>query len=469
MYVSAFPNSVKPRKKLLILFAAAELGVILTSSFLGFNFALVAFSLAVFLVLVILPAKITLMILLALSAFVSYDNTTALALGIAILILVLAALSSHAYMEFCLRGVRMAKGKLYFPLTTFLAIVLLNSARGLLHSYKLTYWGLETFAYLSFGLVVLITTFFTSTRDIRRFFRILVFLTILQSIYGVVIYTLAGHRIGGTAFGIIPSMIAVALLNLFFYSKDKRKRRLYLLLALLPVLHLLFSFTRGYWLGFLVALAGSYALYVYQLKRGLRWTLFAFLRGAAAASVGFLLGLIVVIGHVGFLDATFNRFRSAFSISYSEQTTSNYQRLIEYEGTIRKISEKPIWGHGLGYGFELRDWIAQERYTVRAVHHDYLAILLKMGIVGLLAFLWFFYEAFKNGLKTWGDLTDEYFKGLSAGFLSNVLQLLIIGFTNHVFIGVMNTFYLAFAVGAVERMAQSGPTVERRDGFSHSL
>jgi len=444
-------NSITNRK-FLFLFILFEIGAIFISFLFSYKIAILLPLAFVFLIVILLDAKVSLMILIALSTFVSYKNTTTLAFGMGVLIFVLAAMFLSIYLRFCIKGLKMMKGKLHLPLVTFILIVLLNAARGLFCSYKITYWGLETFAYLSFGLVFLIITFFESSDDIKRFFNILILLAIFQSIYGVVNYFLVGHRIGGTIFGIMPSMIAIVLLNLVFYSRDKRKRFLYLLFSFLPILHLLFSFTRGMWIGFLGALAFSYAFYVSQLSHARGRKFFLFIRGGMIALVVSFSGLLIFSPFLpgeGLVGGVLNRFRSGFSLRFSGETVSNYQRVLEYQAAIEKIKEKPVWGYGVGYGFDFRDWLSQKVYTVRAVHQDYLAIVLKMGLIGLLAFLWLFYVFFRNGLKIVRELDDEYLKGLSAGFLAVVLQLLLIGFTNHVFIGVMGTFYLAFAIGSV--------------------
>jgi O-antigen ligase len=110
---------------------------------------------------------------------------------------------------------------------------------------------------------------------------------------------------------------------------------------------------------------------------------------------------------------------------------------------------KPVQGFGLGYRFEYFNPLLLKRESVYAVHNDYLAIILKMGLVGLIAFLWLFYVFFSESLQAGRRTANPYSKGLIAGFSANILQILLVGFTNHVIIGVMNTFYLAFAMGAV--------------------
>lgn len=444
-------NSLVP-KKVWYYFVFLELIAVLSSVLLSCNIAYFLLLAATFLLLVLLDDKMTLIILIALSTFINYQNVSILALWISVVLFILAAILFRVFFRSCLNQVRTIKSKLNLPLTIFLTITLFNVLRGLFYSYKMSSLALESFVYLSLGLIFLVTDVFKSLRDIKNLFNILVLLTIVQSIYGVTNYLIVGHRIGGTLFGIIPNMVAIVLLNLSFYSPDRRKRRLYLLLLFPAAVHLIFSFTRGYWFGFIGGLIFSYAYYVSQRKYKAGGKIFNFLKGLIVVfsiSVVILLSLQFILPGGNFIQEFTKRFKSSFSASLGRETVSNYARVLEYREAVEKIKEKPVHGFGLGYRFEYFNPLLLKRESVYAVHNDYLAIILKMGLVGLTVFLWLFYVFFREGLQAGRRTADPYSKGLIAGFSANILQILLVGFTNHVIIGVMNTFYLAFAMGAV--------------------
>jgi O-antigen ligase len=460
-------------KKSLVLFSSIELLIILSLVFLGFRFALILALVPIFLFLNFIDVRINLLILFSFSTFVNYANRATLAFGLCVTGFILVFLLLAVYLKVCIRGFKMMKSKLNLPLSVFLAIVLLNCLRGLFLHHKIDSLALETFAYLCFGLIFLVINIFNSIKDIRIFFNISIFLAICLSIFGIAHYVMIGHRIGGTIyFGIIPGLVAIVLLNLFFYSKSSRSKNYYLLLSFVPILHLLFSFTRGYWLGFLGALIFSYGNYIFRQKYGITKKIPLLLKGGVVlAIIIFLLLASVQLFMPGgsFFNKVIHRFSTSFSVTYSPETISNVSRILEYQGAIEQIKKQPFWGHGISYGFELRDPLAVKTYTVRAVHNDYLAMILKMGLLGLGLFLWLFYVFFKNGLKFGRKLKDEYAQGLVFGFLANAIQLLIIGFTNHVFIEIMNTIYLAFVIGAVEVIKRGEEAIENTDfaGKSH--
>lgn len=435
----------------LILFSF-ELLVFLSSFFFSYKIAIVLGLAIVFIFLVSLELKVTLIILIALSSLITYDSKSALTLGISLLVFILLALLFKVFIRFCLRGIKIVKTKLNLPLVIFLIIVLLNALRGMFCSYKITSLALESYVYLSFGLIFILINFLRSIRDIWILFTILVLFSISQSIFGITNYLLAGHRIGGTLFGIIPSLVAIVLLNLFLYSRNKQKRWFYLLLLIPLVVHLIFSFTRGYWFGFLGGLIFSYAYYISQQKAGSVTQFFSFLKRLGVVicfSIVILITLQLVLPGNIFIREFAKRFRSSFSASLSRETVSNYARVVEYREAVEKIKIRPILGYGLGYRFDFFNPLALSRESTSAVHNDYLAIILKMGLVGLMVFLWLFYVFFKDGFSTSRRLSNPINKGLTIGLIANVLQLLLIGFTNHVLIGIMNTYYLAFAIGAV--------------------
>jgi len=261
-----------------------------------------------------------------------------------------------------------------------------------------------------------------------------------------------GHRIGGYLFGTFPSLIALVLLNLSFYSKERSKKLTYLLLSLPPLLHLLFSFTRGYWLGFIGALVFSYGIYLLNSDYSLSRKFLKFAKGTVTFTL-----LVLILGSSlhGFLiggnfaSLVARRLTSSFSTKLSPETASNFERLIEYEACWERIKEKPILGYGIGYIHSFTDPFLRQRIHRWAVHQFYLMVTLKMGLIGLLAFLWIFYVFFREGLRKSRNIQSGYYRGLSFGFLANSVQLLIISLTNHEFASVVNTFYLAFTLGGV--------------------
>lgn len=439
-------------KKLLFLFVFLELLIISSIFLLHYINVLILFAVLTFLVLNFSDIRVSLLLMIAFSTMVIYGRGLVSAIMMVILGSILIFVCLSVYFKFCLRKFKIHKTKLNLPIAIFLGIVFLQAIRGILSSYSLKWLCLEFLAYLGFGVVFLVINLCDKKEIIKKFFQLLIVVAYYQAIAGLVSYFRLGSRIGGHLFEAFPSLIALVLLNLTFYSKNKSKKLTYLLISLPLILHLLFSFTRGYWLGFISALLFSYAIYLINVNGSFSKKVLKFLKGIVVFTVILVVILLMFQYFLpsGSLFAHLSkRFLSGFSTKLSMETASNYARLIEYRASWEKIKKNPIFGYGVGYTLPLRNPISQKISEEWAVHQSYLMITLKMGVIGLLAFLWMFYVFLRSGLRESRNIENSYYKGLSYGFIANSIGLLIIGLTNYDFASVVNNFYLAFAMGGV--------------------
>lgn len=99
--------------------------------------------------------------------------------------------------------------------------------------------------------------------------------------------------------------------------------------------------------------------------------------------------------HIGeWLDGQFTAFNHRVFGGMSSKALavdqSNLDRLVEDRALIDKISEAPIFGHGLGYRYRLPfgggDWAFADTYGTTYSHNFYLWWLCKSGAVGMAAF-----------------------------------------------------------------------------------
>ena len=440
-------------KKLLFLFVFLELLVISGILFFHYQNTLVLLALVIFLVLNFLDVRITLWFLIAFSILVAYQRgavTAAMiiALGSAYIFVCLSV-----FLKFCLGEFEIRKTKLNQPVAIFLIMVFFQTLRGILNSYPIQWLLIEFLAYSGFGVVFLVINLCDKKETIKKFFQLLIVVAYYQAIIGLWNFFRVGHRIGGYLFGTFPSLVALVLLNLSFYAKEKSKKRIYILISLPLILHLLFSFTRGYWMGFICALLFSYGIYLSSCEYSIGIRVWRLLKGAIMFILilaALLIGVKAILPQENLLSSLSRRFISAFSTSLSSATASNFSRLFEYRACLEKIKGSPIFGYGVGYRFPFRDPLFQKKLIASAiVHQFYLMITLKMGLIGLFVFLWMYYVFFKEGLNGSKKIEDSYYKGLSYGFIANSIEQLIISFTNPQFAAVDNNFYLAFTVAGV--------------------
>jgi len=439
--------------------------IIVFSIFLpGCKIPLLLFPSLIFLVLNFWDVRIGLFVMIALASSAAYGVKSVSGIMLVVLGLISVFVCLTVYFRSCLQKFKINKSELNWPIAVFLGIVLFHLARGFLNSYPLKWIYFESLAYLGFGVVFLVINLCDNEAVINKFFRLLIFLAYFQAILGLVNYFKVGHRVGGYLFGAYPSLIALVLLNMAFYSRNKLQRLIYLLLSLPLILHLLFSFTRGYWLGFLVALLISFSIYTINSKSIFSKKVFVFFKGLFLLFVGIIV-LLTLAAHFFPVNDLYSkvgiRFISSFSAKPTALTASNYARLVEYKVCWEAIKQKPIFGHGIGYALTIKQPILQSQGMQWFVHQSYLMIALKMGLIGLLGFFWMFYTFFRFGFRSSKSIENSYYQGMSFGFIANAIQLLVIALTNYDFASVVNTFYLGFAMGGVVIINSKGIKIVR--------
>jgi O-antigen ligase len=452
MEALSFEYSNIRKKKFIFLFVSLEILIIASIFLLPYKSMLILFAVLTFLVLNFLDVRIGLWLMIAYSTRIIYFHGLVSAIMMVVLgsISVLVCLS--VYFKSCLGQFKIQKTSLNLPVAVFLGMVLFQTLRGFLGSYPAKWIGTEFLAYLGFGILFLVTSLCHNKEMIKKFFQFLIVVAYYHAITGLWEYFRVGHRIGGYLFGTFPSLIALVLLNLSLYSAEKSKKLIYLLISLPLVLHLLLSFTRGYWLGFIVALLFSYGIYIINSAYSFSEKVFKSLKGVVVSAIiiiASLIGFQQFLSTHSFIGQLSRRFSSSFSTKASIETMSNVARLVEYEPSWDKIKEKPIFGYGVGYTLPITNPVRHRRTEEWAIHQFYLMITLKMGLLGLLVFLWMYYVFFKEGLKGSKNIEDSYYKGLSYGFIANSIEQLLISFTNHPFATVDNNFYLAFTMAGV--------------------
>ncbi len=143
-------------------------------------------------------------------------------------------------------------------------------------------------------------------------------------------------------------------------------------------------------------------------------------------------------------QATVKLGRVAFDPSTSARLISVQQA---FEGWIKR----PIFGYGVtGFGF---------------MDAQYARTLVETGIVGLAAFFWLVWRAFRSGIASLRALPDPEERGLALGFVAGLIGLLVhaIGANTFIIVRVMEPFwFFAAVVMALPTLAAREATAPRR-------
>ena len=98
----------------------------------------------------------------------------------------------------------------------------------------------------------------------------------------------------------------------------------------------------------------------------------------------------------------------------SEKIESWEIRGVEKEYAMKTIFAHPIWGIGFVKAYRPQIYGPKDK-SLWYLHEGYLWILLKMGLVGFIPFLWFSYVFVKRAIKYWSRVKDKFFKGIVLG------------------------------------------------------
>ena len=192
------------------------------------------------------------------------------------------------------------------------------------------------------------------------------------------------------------STYILILISVIPFVKSKFNKFSLSLLCFTNFLVLLFSFSRGAYLGFFVGL-----LFLLICKK--KWIII------------FVLSLMPVIYQYVLPDAVVDRINMSYvTDDYGDiQDNDINSRLYMWDMAIDMIKKRPLIGNGLN-SFRYQDW--------NNPHNEHLNIIVQTGFIGYFMFLWLCTSLFKQSIRLWRTgLTDfqrNFGMGVSAALVS---------------------------------------------------
>ena len=208
------------------------------------------------------------------------------------------------------------------------------------------------------------------------------------------------------------------------------------LLTIIFVIALIFSYTRAAWVG----LAGALLLYlIFVFRIRFRWLL-----GVAAIAGVYLFlswGDIMMKLEQNRQDTSNDLEKHLQSISYISTDASNLERINRWNSAFRMFRERPFFGWGPGtYSFLYAPYQLSSEKTIISTnagdmgnaHSEYIGPLCESGVLGTLTFL------FVCGTIVWTGWR-LYYK-LPKGPKRGVLVAVLLGEVTYLLHGLMNNF-----------------------------
>ena len=235
-------------------------------------------------------------------------------------------------------------------------------------------------------------------------------------------------------FGSLLTLGAPISLGIAFGEKRRVKQLIYFGIAAAMMMSLLFTFSRGAWIGFAVAFA------VYVLIKDKR----LLIPGIIAAVL-----VVIAVPSVG------NRITYMLSPEYIESSLRG-GRLVRWITGARILSFFPTFGVGLGHfggavamNHGLSTLLDGEYTETFYMDNNYLKIAVETGIVGITAMLALMYCVIINSLRTVSMQKDKRMKELTAGITAGLTGIIVHNCVENVFeVPLMCTVFWLF-VGVI--------------------
>jgi O-antigen ligase len=208
---------------------------------------------------------------------------------------------------------------------------------------------------------------------------------------------------------LIPLSIALVL-----SEKNRIKKLIFICTTLLMSASLVFTFTRGAWLAFIIVI---FIFVFLKDKRFILPSVFALIIGSV---------LIVI-----FIPSVANRVLYLISPEYLASSAKG-GRIFRFVESLYLIKNNLWFGLGLGqFGGSVA--LNNKIPGAFSVDNYYVKTAVEMGLLGFSAFCIMIYNVIIWSIRTIVNLKDKYFKTLAIGAFSGLCGVLIHNFTENMF------------------------------------
>jgi putative inorganic carbon (hco3(-)) transporter len=219
-------------------------------------------------------------------------------------------------------------------------------------------------------------------------------------------------RINGTfvnpvQFGHYLAIMSLLAVVMWIYSERKIRRQI-LIYVTFSLFCLIMTYTRGAWIGFIAGIFGLILLTKSLSRKSL---------------IIIILSLTILMAVI-FLPNIKTLLISSFDIENPE-LSSVASRIYIWKKALLAFIEKPWLGHGL-----------RQSYIILNIepHNDYLRVLLELGVIGLLQFLWIIYLMLSNTyIAIKHSIPHTFINKLSTAFFCMYLAYLVMSISDNLF------------------------------------
>ncbi|MDA0711668.1 MAG: O-antigen ligase family protein [bacterium] len=354
--------------------------------------------------------------------FKFYEGIFALILGVSGVVWLLDGRLNWSYRTRLDRPVLLLVGLLFFSM-----------AVGLYYGQSVSQMLRDVRYPLCYGLFFVVTWFFDH-RKTRTFLFLVVGASVVVALeYLVEFFAMVNLSVSGSFFRIARLegvLLPMGILTVASMLLQERQfyRRMLIGLLLVPIgLALLLTVGRGMWIALIVGLGSLGYLVWVDPAGGNR-------RSMRLATVLFIPLLLLVTAYVfqsqtstGVGDVAVARV-SRVAGNY-EQDHSIAGRLLLYGRAFEEIRRRPLLGGGHGVSIQIlaTDIEPPTLVTLGGVDSAYLTIAMRMGVVGVAAFLWVYLAALRRARALFLNTQDPHVRLFCMVFMAIYCALLVFG------------------------------------------
>jgi O-antigen ligase len=301
-----------------------------------------------------------------------------------------------------------------------------------------------------FGLFFLLANSLNSEIKKRRLINIWLLGVIIASVWTVIEYFRGIPRPGGffgcITFGHFAPMFLGVSLSLMGLKNYKRTSILSVSAFAVGVIALIFTFTRGAWIGFIAGL-GLFLI----IKR--KWLVLA-TSAVALVLIGLTLSIYFPDSKPG---EAVRSLLQPFDKQVPRVTVSNFGRWYKWKASWEMFKAHPLFGIG-PYRFEeeLPNYVSEEvkaeifqHQSYSHAHSIYFDYLATMGLIGFLGLLFFLITVFYLLVSKYKTCNPGFDKNLALGVLIAFASFCIGGLTHQTFHDSEILLNLCFLLGLV--------------------
>ncbi|MFN8483689.1 MAG: O-antigen ligase family protein [Anaerolineae bacterium] len=248
-------------------------------------------------------------------------------------------------------------------------------------------------------------------------------------------------------------MATVAFCLLIGNGQSRRVRLLCALELVFLGAGLLLTYTRAQWLASLTAFALAFLLLPSAYKKRAVQSAAVVMLGAVCIAGLSLGGIEAQANNIPFIGTLASRAVSVLSPADTLATDSLSWRLYETQTAVQSISEHPFVGVGLGGAYRhvtlFQDVGMGSADLTRFIHNAYLYIIVKMGFLGLVTFLWFYFAFLIWGWHDSQALRDGQAQTIAIAVVCAGVGLLQWSLTTPHFFSTESTVIVGVMVGTV--------------------